>query len=459
VARIVSTRTFSLTLLLACVSSQSYAQGTSTPLTPPPSGGVFQGDQRDNGGRQSLMLTASAYEVYDSHIIGPESASPAASSQVRASGFYTSAQTGLFYAKRGRRVKLATSGDATFAYYPNLRRDISQPVDSYQGQGDISVQLGRSSLQASQSVSYQPYFVVQALPPTIGFVGLFTATQYFDFTPQVSLLDKPSLLYNTAASFTTPVGRRSSLDFSYGYQGGSYGGRFSDIKSQSGRVQFNHARGRNVTLRGSYTYDVATYQRPLVAKSTITSQDVEVGFGYRRPLSRSRSVALEAGIGGGRLKDESQDILQRGRRQQLTAFSTLDFQFTRSWAAEGYFRRSLQLLQGLGQPYYGNSVNANLHGGLTKRLDLSMNAGYSQGAIGIDARSRGYDTGGGSVRLRYALSRQLGLSVEYLRTQYNFASGAVLPSGVIRVLDRNSVRFGLVFGTSLVGRQPAYSTP
>jgi hypothetical protein len=437
----------------------SYAQAPGAPERPAQA--IFQGDRRDTQSPRSLTLTGSIWEAYDTHVIGAESLFGAGSLPgVRQNGGYTSADAGLFYNRRGNRVRFGSSLDGTFAYYPTLTSGLQQPVDAYQATADVSVMLGRAELHALQTVGYQPYFVVQVLPS----VHLNTFTNGFVdsvFTPagrllasETSILDDPGTVYSSLLSFRAPLGRRSSVLFSYGRQGSNYSGTFADLASHTGRVQVNHTATRSTEIYGAYGYQAARYDRAIQAnRFELTEHDLEAGISHVRRVSPTRSLRFFAEGGGSTFREDRFVTPGASAKHQATARGGADLQLGRTWSARGEYSRSLQLLQGLAQPYFGNAVTLDVGGGLSERVAVALGTRYSQGGIGISTASRDYDTRTGYARMTVALSRQLALTGEYINTQYSFGSGAVLPSNVIRALDRQEARIGLTWGVSLFVRR------
>jgi hypothetical protein len=417
------------------------------------------------------MISLSAFENYDTNIIGAETFGIPDAGQLKTRGAFSTARGGLFYARRSSRVTFATQGDGVFSFYPQLPDAVQQPVDAYSGTAALTMRTRRTSLRGSQSVSYQPYFTVQMLPgsaptssrlfPDAGSTGLLAPSLPPALSAQVSLLNAPAITYDTVASLSTALGGRASIDVMYGYQGTNYEGRLTNLTSQSGRVQLNRSVARHHRLYASYAYRLATYEP---ASSLVTNvnfrhgdvviQDVEAGFSYLRPLSPTRSVGFEMGSGGSIVDDELVLDPDDTRRYRVMAYAGVNTQFARRWLAQGQFRRSLQLLQGLAAPYFGNAMNIALRGELTRRFDISASGTYSEGELNSHAASRGYNTMTAGFRLRYALTRQLALSGEYMHSKYSFGPGAELPTGLVSELSRDVVGLGLTFGVSLLERRP-----
>jgi len=451
-----------LVFAAAClVAGAAHAQDTEPvpkPSTPParPDQGLFQDRRRDTQSRDSLVISASAWGAYDSHVVGSDTILGTApgDSDLDLSGAYTLLQAGLGYDHRARRWTFGSSVNSRFTFYNNLPGDHRQPIDSHDANATLGAELGRSQLRLAQSVGYQPYFWLQALPPVIGFDVPLEPVQGIAFSPEVSLLDTPAITYSSSASFTTPLGRRSSLGLTYGYQGGNYSGPFADLTNQSAGVEITRGVSRSTEVIGRYNYQDAGYER-LEFVSDVVQHGVEGAFRHTRRLSATRTMRVYGGAGASILNGDFPNTTGEREAHQVTANGGLEVLIARSWLVQGEFRRSLQLLQGLAQPYYGNWVNFAAGGLLTRRVDVTFSGAYAQGAVGIDALSGspGYNTRNASVRVRYAIRSDLAVSSEYLNSDYSFGREAVLPPGVIRQLNRHAIRVGLMWGASLMGRR------
>jgi hypothetical protein len=194
---------------------------------------------------------------------------------------------------------------------------------------------------------------------------------------------------------------------------------------------------------------VTSYAPPARPTSEITTQELQVGYTYRRQLSRTRSLAADVGAGVAQLSVSPRDAFEE--QDQFTMRGGLSYQFGRSWTAQVDARRSLQVLLSVAQPFFGNSVSGTVFGLLGRRFDVRASGGYSTGNVDITSLASGYDTGSGSGRLRYALGRRAALSTEYIYTRYSLGRDVILPPGVIRELARHIIRAGITFGVPLMG--------
>ena len=264
-----------------------------------------------------------------------------------------------------------------------------------------------------------------------------------------ALFSDPVTQFGSNASFTAPVSRRASVGANYGYHGSTGSDLWTDVTDHGGGLNLTMTTSRRSAINTSYAYRVTSYTPPGMPTADITTQDFQVGYTYRRQLARTRSLALDAGAGVARLtgaprqgfEEQSQFIMRGG----------VNYQLGRSWTVQADARRSLQVLLSLAQPFFGNSVNGAVNGLFGRRVEFRASAGYSTGNVDITSFGSGYDTGTGSGRVRYALSRSTAISAEYIYTRYSLGRDVILPPGVVRELARHIIRAGITVGVPLVG--------
>jgi hypothetical protein len=98
----------------------------------------------------------------------------------------------------------------------------------------------------------------------------------------------------------------------------------------------------------------------------------------------------------------------------------------------------VRLVEGFTQPFFANSVMANVGGFLNRRIELLTSGAYSRGAVGFG--SDRYTAAQGSARLRVALASFLAIDAEGLVNQHRFDARVVLPGPVSADLNRWAAR-------------------
>ena len=88
---------------------------------------------------------------------------------------------------------------------------------------------------------------------------------------------------------------------------------------------------------------------------------------------------------------------------------------------------------------------------LSRHVDLSAAAAYFTGESGVPGSRQNLDTYTGTVKIRYAFSRSVGVYSEYLYYHYDQGLISVM-SGLPRVFEQHGIRVGASLFVSAVGR-------
>jgi hypothetical protein len=256
-------------------------------------------------------------------------------------------------------------------------------------------------------------------------------------------------VFTTGVSLTQALTRRLSMDVSYGLTVNRFGGEVSDLTAQSGNLRLTKGFTRNFGIHGSYGFQDATYEL-FPARTKVRGQDLSIGGDYVRQLSRTRRLAVT--VDGGSSILTKQDTAKT--YYQASAHSGVTYAFARTWSAGGDFSRTLQLLEGLSEPFFGNSYAASLGTQLVRRVSVIGTAAYSTGAVGIEAVAKGYETRTASLGIRYGMTNHVAFSAQYVYYKYRFARAVELPASLARNLNRQVVRVGLDFGIPILRARP-----
>ena len=119
------------------------------------------------------------------------------------------------------------------------------------------------------------------------------------------------------------------------------------------------------------------------------------------------------------------------------------YQFGRSWAVSGNYRRGVDFVPGFFQPVVSDGLTVGLSGALTSRWDVSTSFGYSSGDSALVDQTFPFRTYTGQLTTRYGLGKMLAATADYIYYYYRFDDGTPLPPGVPQGLERNGVRAGL----------------
>jgi hypothetical protein len=345
--------------------------------------------------------------------------------------------------RAGSDVQVAATAGGSFRYYPEL--DQVTRVGHHAGIGVSTDSTRTTSLAFNQTVAYSPSYLYRlfatAAAPEPGQATV--ESNYFVY-------DSPSYSYNTSIGVTQRMGRRNRLSV-------TLGGRYTDYVRGSAvasaaeplRDLMSYEAGATFTrdvnlsqLNVGYVFKRAEYFGALA-----TEHDINIGFDYDRPLSRTRRTHLRFKVGSIMLKTDAPALpgeLGRQRPQiQFAGDMSISRQFRRTWQATGAYVRSIGFIEGLSRPVLTDAATFNATGLVSPRVDLALTGAYSVGQPTSGSASRSFTSYTGNLRARVALTSLLAVYSEYLYYFYDFTGSLLLPPGVPPKMSRNSAHLGL----------------
>jgi hypothetical protein len=228
----------------------------------------------------------------------------------------------------------------------------------------------------------------------------------------------------------------SVLSFEYDYRTTLQAGNPAPFLWRLGNAKYTRKMSRYAAVRLGYGYGQAR-DGLTAGGAAVINQNLDVGLDYARPLSSSRRTRFSTATG-------SAIVTDRGvRYYRLMIDSTLTREIGRSWNANINYHRGVQYVEGVAGPIYADTVQARFGGLVTRRLSVKTSAGYSNGDIGLTATRSGYTTYSGTADMRFAISRELSIDVQYVNYHYDFGQGAPVLSGIPSTLSRQGLRVGL----------------
>jgi hypothetical protein len=346
--------------------------------------------------------------------------------------------------RAGGDVQVAATAGGSFRYYSEL--DQVTGVGHHAGVG-VSTNASRTtSLVVNQTVAYSPSYLYR-LFASVAAPEPGQATVESNY----GVNDSPSYSYNTSIGVTQRMGRRNRLSV-------TLGGHYTDY------VMGAAVAGAGEPLRDLLSYETgATFTRDVnhshfnvgyVFKraqyfgALATEHDLNIGFDYDRPLSRTRRTHLKFKVGSIMLKADAPgalpgDLGNQRPQIQFAGDMSLSRQFGRTWQATGAYVRSVGFIEGLSSPVLTDAATFNTTGLVSPRVDLVLTGAYSVGKPTSGSASRSFTSYTGNVRARVALTSLLAVYSEYLYYFYDFTHSILLPAGVPPKMSRNSAHLGL----------------
>jgi hypothetical protein len=405
--------------------------------------GLFGGAGADANAGQSLNLSMSLFEAYDSDRLADVAIAPPV---FQSGGFYTGLAPSMDFESHTQRVHVGVTAGSNLRYYGDLHQVIA--TSHSVGAGLTAQITGTTTLFVNQGVSYAPAYLYGLFAK----IGGPAAGDVISPAADYALTTERSYAYATRASITQTLTPRATLSFIADARYTTFVGRapgFPDLHGYDAGGQFTYAVDRDVKLRFGYTYRDTQYS----STNKFSEHDLDAGIDYSRPLSRTRRTTAGFSVGPTSANvpvPASTTVTvpvpesDSGRRQYwLGADAFVNHQMGRSWNARGTVRRSVVYVEGLPHPVFTNALAAVTEGFLNRRTDLMATAAYTQGVSAGAGTPGTFATYTGDVRMRFATSKRLAAYVEYVYYFYNFGQTLLLPPSVPPRFSRNGARIGL----------------
>jgi hypothetical protein len=415
-------------LAIAAPASAQIAQPTLRPSRP--ARGLFGGGVGDV--EQSLIFNGSIGGGYDKTEGGQISIVPGDPAAVTPpwSGGNAYASASLAYSlSRG-----SVHADANISGQGRFRDGLAN--NGFNGIG-VGGNIGwdiasRTSIQASQGFSRQPrnmqmfygnWFDAESAPN--GVYDLSGATSLDDYSAS-----------QTAVTFQQGFTDRISLNAGYSYHQyfSSTSMTAGDSRTSTAAAGLAYQIARGIHVRIGYGTTSAYYgdsTDPVKYGGLI--MDGGLVFDRAVSLTRRTSVSFATGLTGAR--DEA-----GATHYYVTGRATLTYEIGRSWTAAMNYRRGVDFNQSFGQPIVMDTVSAGIGGELNRRIQVGAGVAGSWGSIGISEAAGRYDSYSATSNLRFALTRELGVSVLYAYRHYFIDDERSLPIGMQPSTDRQSIR-------------------
>jgi hypothetical protein len=441
----------SLVLLFAAalMPAQASAQlvGDTSPEVRRPYRGLF-GSLSDPNAPQSLVLSASLFGAYDDNLLGGERSRPTADPSRLISGYYGGAQSALSYLRATDAYNVGLDVGALYRYYP----DQSYGAPTYNESFNVGTGLWhRARLNVNQGFVYTPNYRLNLLPGIAG-IGNPPGAGEIDnpddgaLDPDLDLFKSPAYRHHAGVSFSQSIKRRS--DFHGGY-------RFryvdftedaqQDFKSHAVSVGFSHRLTSHASLKIGYGRRTSDN-----LAGTRAVHNIDAGVDYSRAISLSRRTMFAFSTGSAmQVSDRLEAVSDPRTRFHFIGSARLIHEIGRTWTAAAAYRRSLNLREGFDQPLITDAVTSTLGGLVTRRLNLSVSAGWVRAAGTLDGRTA-YDAITASTQAQYALNRFLAVFARYFYYDYEFADVAALDPSLGPSAQRNGVRVGVTTTLPLI---------
>jgi len=423
----------------------SVPAAAQTPRPERPYRGLFGGGV----GNTEQLLTGNLTLAggYDDNVFAAESGSGLGSDSPLAASRsnYGELSGGLTYSLDRPRTAVGASLSASTRYYSS-QEDF---FGTYSGGVGASLKLSsRTTLAANQSLTYQPFFTLQLFPSLFDpLLGQPTPAD-LDY----GIAPDRHVNYMSDVSLTSTVSRRGSVDVGYNRQRSNFEAADRDFSFWGANAGYQHQLAKGLGLRAGYAYWESQYLADTAGGRRIRGYTIDAGVDYSRALSFSRRTTLSFSTGS------SAFIYAERTQYHFTGSAQLNHEIGRTWNASAAYHRGVGFVESFDEPVIADSLTAGLSGMITRRLQFQSGLGASIGEVGLGlgGQQNGFATYYGTLQLNYAVTRYLGLGVDYSYYRYSFDQGVALPPGITAERDRQSVRASLILWAPLLqrGRRP-----
>src|SRR5262245_47432024 len=427
-------------LAMTWVGAASAFAQDEIPRRPYPA--IFGGAIDEKDARQNLEVSLSLVEAYDSNLTSElERVSP---SMLQTSGAYTAFSPNIRFQSRRGRTHFGVTGDSEVRYYDPLQRII--PISHALGVG-IASNFGRhTSYSLDSKVTYAPAFFYNlfapATPSSRTDSSLLPVGEA-DALPAYSLNENHTIGYDTTANISHGLSRRTSLSLSTNYHYTVYDVKlpfYGNASAVGAAPELTYTLTPNVALGLSYRYQGSRF----APTQTSNYQEISARVDYSRARSATRRTTLS--LSAGQMFRDSSFANPDKTVSGIVAEATATSQLTRTWVAKAFYRRGAEFVGILPAPVITNSGTFSLNGFLNRRTDLllsgSLTTGRQDASVGFSLPIKTYTA---DLRLRFGLTAQVALLLDYLYYFYRFSDLQPLPPGIPTALTRNAVRAGLTW--------------
>jgi hypothetical protein len=313
--------------------------------------------------------------------------------------------------------------------------------------GNISFSLSpRTTLNLQQQVVYTRYYRFQLFPSPLGedndgaLVG----------NPDAELFRRTALRYGVGAGFRHRLTPRSALNAHYRFGYVDYrDDSLRDFRSQGAAIGYTYQVSSYAAMNLGYGYRTA--QSTSVDGRPREIHDINLGMTYGRALSFSRRTSLQFSTGSTIMVGQNLSAAESDPRTRfhLIGHAVLAHELGRTWTANVAYNRGLIFRDGFDEPFSTDGVTAGLGGLVSRRLSVSLLAGWSLASLDQPGQNH-HNSFAGSARATYALSQFLALFANFIYYEYEFGEDIALDPDLPRSLDRKGIRLGLTTSFPLI---------
>lgn len=369
----------------------------------------------------------------------------------------------LTYSYAGKENTFAAVGGSGLRNYTATTTSVFYPSDVYAGLSFSRRMSRRVQLSGREIVTFTPYYSFGMGQSTGGFsqsIPSLSASPQLTTSPGIAPQFDQAVNRVDAVTNDTQVGVTWTLN-----RKASITARYSFYHTDSAADAASSYRVNNMGAGGSYQYQTSRYmnlhvgygfyrnelpglnQFPGLVLPYYDEHNLDLGIGYRRPLSFSRRSILSFNIGSTMITNGIDPYFY------VTGNASLSHQLSQFWSLAFSYNRDVSRPGGLAAPFVSDVGAVSVVGQVTRRLSLAGIGSFSRGntEVGI---SNAYDAAYTTGRMTYQMTRFLPVYTEYVYYFYRFNTSNGLATNFPMNVNRHGVRLGLAYSLPLIGRRP-----
>jgi hypothetical protein len=424
--------------------------------------GMFGATSAPTDGRNLLTLQMGISEAVDSDV-APEFRERLPGGQLP--GRRTSViAAGLDYTRNRRAVQLSAATAGFFRYSHDVRRMKPGASSAQVGIGlRLPDRIGTLSL--SQGLSYAPSYLYQLMADDVAEPDSGVEAPPDD--PEYRIDTRESLAHRTRLRLKSGAGvgwqaettlQHLRTDFRTDVARGAR-------RTWDGGTRVSYHPTRRGSISFGYRYRDSSYRTGEVSQI----QELSIGADFTPPLTPRRRLTVRVLVAptltntfgvttipadGDNYANEDPGgpsiVIERRRRVAVQGEVGVSYPISLRWHLSTAYQRRIQTLAVLSEPVATHGARLRVAGVVGRRVDVAFQVRHTQGASAAGIRGNRLTTSQGEARVRFALSRSVAVSGEYLYYRYDFG-GRLLGPEVPQFIDRHGVRIGISMFTQ-VGR-------
>jgi hypothetical protein len=411
---------------------------------------LFGADDSASHARSRVFdLTVSASSAYDDDL---SEGLNATALQKPVGGAFSDLTAALLLSRNVQHSRIGVRATNALRHYPSLHRFVGS---SYSAGTDVGLDVTRRlGISASVDASYVSEFAFDTISRQSGLGNVALSAAGLD----IAALNGARLSYGGSAGLTRKVGTRSLLTLTAGGHESERRTIHELAADRSVGGYFSRIVGRDTSIGLGYNIRSSSQQLGSASRPA-WSNDAQfaVERRWRHPGQRRTVVSLSAGpsllqLG---LSQGSQNPTVTAaaapaastNRVIMGGSAAVNHEMSRSWNLGASYRRGAGSIDGL----VSNSASLDLHGLLSRRVELAVSGGYFATDLGLAGIQSRYTSKYGSGRLQVALTHTVAVYGQYLFYDYEYGSGTPLPGGLPLQQQRRGARGGFTLWLPMRG--------